>query len=161
MSESPQSLEKCRDKAKLVLNGAKEMCSTVLSKIFKCTDLSVLTKLLSSLKCLHRICSYYCKYVSHTLIRHSGFCETRYNPNHPPAFQMECFSRIVELHDFCKDVVPFVEEIDNEENLIKIHHICHVLSHYLQHFVLANPTFHTTPPHPFRCRNKRCSIWRY
>ena len=161
LSDSPQTLEKRRYKAKLVLNGAKEMCSTVLSKIFRCTDISVLSNLLHALKSLHKICAYYCKYVSHLDIEHSKFCETRYNPDHPPAFQMECFRVIAQLRDFCKDVLPFVEAIEIEEHMIKIQRIGHVLSHYLQHFVLAHPAFHTTPPPPFRRRNKNRSVWQY
>ena len=78
-TNSPKTLEKWHDKAKLVLSGAKEMAATIVSKIFKCQDLDVLRVLLKAMKCLHRICYYYALQVSHTKMRKTSSFESLYN----------------------------------------------------------------------------------
>ena len=161
MTGSPQSVEKRKDKAKLVLAGAKEMCKTILSKIFNCMNVPVLSRLLIALECFHKICSYYCQFISKTKIRKDRFFKAKYNPYYPPALQMDCFKYLAQLHDFCKDVTPFLEDRATHEHIIQIHRIALVISRYLQDFLMANPVFHATPPHYLRLRKKIRSNWQY
>ena len=159
-TNSPQTLEKWREKTKLVISSASEMASVIVSKIFKCTDFDVLRLLLKALQCLHRIYSYYAVDVSHTKISKSTTFESIYNGNHAPAFQMDCFHLSVQIRDFLGDVKPFLEEIENDNDMIEMYRIAYLISHFLQNFVVQHPDFHTKAP-PYVRRNKRRSTWSY
>ena len=137
------------------------MCKTILSKIFQCNNLAVLSQLCVALACFHRICSYYCKLVSNTKIRKDKFFETKYNPHHPPTVQTDCFKYLAELRDFCVDVTPFVDDIEKHEDIMHLHRIAFVMSRFLQDFLLANPVFHATPQPYFGLRKRKRSNWEY
>ena len=159
-TNSPQTLEKWCDKAKLVLSGAKEMASTIVSKIFKCQDLDVLCVLLKALKCLHRICYYYALQVSHTNMRKTSSFESLYNPTYALAYQMDCFQLAVEIRDFFGNVKPFLDEIENDNDMIEIYRISYIISHFVQHFIVRNRDFHSIAP-PYVKRRKKPSAWAY
>ena len=135
----PQTLEKWCDKAKLVLLGTKEMASTIVSKIFKCQELDVLHVLLKALKCLHHICYYYALQVSHTKMCRTSSFESLYNPTYAPAYQMDCFQLSVEIRDFFGNVKPFLDEIENDNDMIEIYHISHLISHFAAGFHCQKP----------------------
>ena len=88
---SPQSMEKRRDRAKLVIAGAHEMCSTIMSKVFKCNGIAVLSFLLESLQCLHKLCYYYAIEFEDFEVKKKVECNSVYNPAHPQTVQMDCF----------------------------------------------------------------------
>lgn len=157
---SPQTLEKWREKTKLVISGAKEMTSVIVSKIFKCQDLNVLGLLFKALRCLHRVCSNFTLCVSYTKIRKPKLFESIYNSTHPRAFQMDCFQLSVEIRDFLGHVKPFLEEIENDSEMIELYRIAYLISHFLQDFVVANCDFHTIPP-PYVRKSRRRSTWTY
>ena len=118
---SPQTLEKRRERAKLILAGAQEMCDHVLNKVFMCYDLNVLRPLFMSLKCLYNLCSYYSENVSHTKIGiREDDIDIIYNPDFLPAFQKGCFFMLSDIAIFCKYVVPFVREIETDDEMISI-----------------------------------------
>ena len=159
-TNSPQTLEKWHDKAKLVLSGAKEMAATIVSKIFKCQDLDVLRVLLKAMKCLHRICYYCALQVSHTKMRKTSSFESLYNPTYALAYQTDCFQLAVEIQDFFGNVKPFLDEIENDNHMIEIYRISYVISHFVQDFVVRNRDFHSIAP-PYVKRSKKCSMWAY
>ena len=159
-TNSHQTLEKWQDKAKLVLLGAKAMASTIVSKILECQDLDVLCLLLKALKCLHRICYYYALQVSHTKMHKTSSFESLYNPTYALAYQMDCFHLSVEIQDFFGNVKPFLDQIENDNDMIEIYHISYLISHFLQDFVVTNRDFHTIDP-PYVRRNKKRSMWPY
>ena len=159
-TNSPHTLEKWHDKAKLVLSGAKEMASTIVSKIFKCQDLDVLCELLKALKCLHCICYYYALQVSHTKMCKTSSFESLYNPTYAPANQMDCFQLAVEIRDFFGNVKPLLDEIENNNDMIEIYHISYIISHFVQDFIVRNRDFHLIAP-PYVKRSKKCSTWAY
>ena len=136
------------------------MTSVIVSKIFKCQDLDVLGLLFKALRCLHRVCTNYTLPVSHTKIRKSDFFESIYNCTHARAFQMDCFQLSVQICDFLGHVKPFLEEIENDSDMIEMYRIAYLISHFLQDFVVANRDFHTiAPPYVRKCRRR--STWTY
>ena len=160
VTNNPQTLEKWHDKAKLVLSGAKEMASTIVSKIFKCQDLDVLRVLLKALKCLHHICYYYTLQVSHTKMHKTSSFESLYNPTYAPAYQMDCFQLSVEIRDFFGNVKPFLDEIENDNDMIEIYCISYLISHFVQNFIVRNRDFQSIAPQYVK-RSKKCSTWAY
>ena len=73
---------------------------------------------------------------------------------------MDCFQLAVEIRDFFGNVKPFLDEIENDNHMIKIYRISYVISHFVQDFVVRNCDFHSIAP-PYVKRSKKCSTWAY
>ena len=159
---SPQSMEKRRSRAKLIVGGAHEMCKTIMSKVFICNDLVVLSILMQAAKCLSTVCRYYCMEFKDT-IKQIPKIESRsiYNPNHVESVQMDCFTLIGNVSYFFQLVKPLLKDIEEEYKVIRVTQIALATSHYLQDFLLKHRDFHILPPPVFKPHNSRQSVWRY
>ena len=154
-------MEKRRDRAKLIIAGAREMCSTIMSKVFKCNGIAVLAFLLQSLQCLHKLCYYYAIEFEDLEVKNKVECDSIYNPMHPPTVQMDCFRHVAEIQHFLKRVKPLIDDIESEYKAVRLIQISRVISHFLQDFVVRNSDFHAVPPPPFKIRKRKASVWRY
>ena len=56
---SPQTLQKKKERAKLVLNGLKLVCETMQTKLFWSKDVDMLSKLLSALRYIYNLAENY------------------------------------------------------------------------------------------------------
>ena len=158
---SPQTLEKRRDRAKLICAGAIEMLSHVMSKVFVCKRMDVLAILLKAGKCLHGIVHFFCCLDTKITSGHKIEYETIYNPDYLQAMQMDCFRVVSEIMYLFGRMKSYTYDIDCEDRVIQVTHIALVTSRYLQSFVVANAEFHAKPPVPYKRRHKARSMWHY
>ena len=154
-------MEKRRDRAKLLMGGTREMCFTIMNKVFTCNGNAVLLFLLEALQCLYKLCYYFAEEFRCKKLKHKVECNSVFNPTHAQTVQMDCFWLVAEMHCFFKDLRPFVTDVKSEYRIVRITQIALVTSHFLQDFVIRNRDFHTAPPPPFKLQNKRPSVWRY
>ena len=137
------------------------MCSTIMSKVFKCSGIPVLAFLLEALQCIFKLCNYFGNDFKKVTIKKKVECYSIYNPSHAETTQMDCFRLVAEIQHFLKRLRMLIDDIECEHELIQITRIALVKSHFLQDFVVRYSDFHAIPPPPFRVRNRRRSIWRY
>ena len=86
--------------------------------------------------------------------------ESLYNPTYALAYQMDCFQLSVEIQDFFGNVKPFLDEIENDNDMIEIYHISYLISHFVQDFIVRNHDFHSIAPLYVK-RSKKCSTCTY
>ena len=158
---SPQSLEKRRDRAKLILYGARQMSQHVMSHVFRCEQTAILCDLLANLKCLHKICLHLACTVSKSQVGHKITYKSTYTPHYLQSVQMDCFILAAEMSFLFGHLKPFIDTFEHEYEVVNVLHIALVTSRYLQAFVLKNSAFHAQPPPPFKVRNQRRSQWQY
>ena len=158
---SPQSLEKRRQRAKLISAGAIEMLNHVMSKIFVCKDMEVLRVLLKAGKCLHEIVRFFCCDDTKITPGHKIEYETIYNPDYLKAMQMDCFRVVADIMFLFGKMKSYIDTIEDEHRAIQVIRIALVTSRYLQSFVVGNADFHAKPPPPYKRHNRKRSVWQY
>ena len=161
LTGSPQSLEKRRQRAGLVVCGAVEMTNHVMCKMFKCDDLAVISNLLINLKCLHKICLFFARKVTSPNVGHRIDYKSTYTPDYLQSVQMDCFSLAAEIGFLLGKLKPYVNSFEEENNVIQLTRIALVISRYLQDFVLVNSAFHAQHPPVFKKSRKCRSVWQY
>ena len=126
------------------------MTKHVMWKMFKCDDLAALSNLLINLKCLHKICLFFARKVSSSNVGHRIDYKSTYTPDNVHSVQMDCFSLASEIGFLFGHLKPFINQFEEENNVIQLTRIGLVTSHYLQDFVQANSAFHAQPPPLFK-----------
>lgn len=156
---SPQTLEKKKQRAKLCVKGFREMCEHISFKIFFCKDVKVLSDLVASLRCMYNMLENFTYNHSHTVIG----CWTKSNDTYRPllleSLQMDSRMLFTDMTGFAKHVLPYIDEMVDENGVFNVTRLTRTFSLYLQKVVVDNKVFHAEPPKPLR-RPKR-SVWRY
>ena len=137
------------------------MSRFIMSKVFTCEDLCVLSPFLTNLKCLYNICHYFTCKVSSSNVCHKIDYKSTYTPEYLQSVQMDCFKLVVEISFLLGKIKPLLAEFEEENNVIQTMHIGLVISCYFQAFVLANSSFHAQLPPPFKLPKRQCSVWNY
>ena len=137
------------------------MSRFIMSKVFTCEELCVLSPFLTNLKCLYNICHYFACKVSSSNVCHKIDYNSTYTPEYLQSVQMDCFKLVAEISFLLGKIKPLLEEFEEENNVIHTMHIGLVISHYFQAFVLANSSFHAQPPPHFKLPKRRHSVWNY
>ena len=158
---SPQSMEKRRDRAKLIVSGALHMLQHVMSKLFACGKLNILADLLKAAKCLLCITLYVTSNITGNVVRDTIDYQTVFNPEYLQAMQMDCFRVVAELIYLFGKLKTLINNIDNETHIIQFTRISLVTSRYLQEYVVSHNDFHAMPPPPYKMRFTKRSTWNY
>ena len=135
LTGSPQSLEKWHNQSKIFLCGAIEMSRFIMSKVFTCEDLCVLSPFLTNLKCLYNICRYFACKVSSSNVCHKIDYKNTYTPEYLQSVQMDCFKLVAEISFLLGKIKPLLAEFEEENNVIHTMRIGLLISRYFQAFV--------------------------
>ena len=158
---SPQSMEKCHDRAKLIVSGTLHMLQHVMSNLFACGKLNILADLLKAAKCLLCITLYVTSSITGNVVWDTIDYQTVFNPEYLQAMQMDCFRVVAELIYLFGKLKTLINNIDNETHIIQFTHISLVTSRYLQEYVVSHNDFHAMPPPPYKPRFTKRSTWNY
>ena len=154
-------MEKQRNRAKLFLYSAIEMSRFIMSKVFTCEELYVLSPFLTNLKCLYNICHYFACKVSSSNVCHKIEYKNTYTPEYLQSVQMDCFKLVAEISFLLGKIKPLLEGFEEENNVIHTMRIGLVITRYFQAFVLANSSFHAQLPPHFKLPKRCHSVWNY
>ena len=161
-TESPQTLEKRKERGKLIYKGAISMIQLFVAKIFACDSINVLNALLHPLICMYKLCAEYPVEIScgNLKFKKKIELESLYEPLYARGIQMDCFNHLVEIRFFLQEVRKKFDEMEEDTMVIAANRIGLLISRFFQTFCLHNAAFHTIPP-TYRKRTSRCSNWHY
>ena len=134
--DSPQMLEKRKQRGNLIFAGAISMCQLFVSKIFACKSLNVLNALLHPLLCIYKLCVQFPVDIEVRRLKLKKKIELQsiYNPLYPNALQMDCFHHLIEIGFFSKHMKNNLDNIEEDNIVIAANHIGFLISQFLQTF---------------------------
>ena len=161
LTNSPHTLEKKKERAKLVLNGLKLVCETMQTKLLWSKDVDMLSKLLSVLQCIYNLAENYTKLYSDTEMGPWIKMSKMYRPLLLDSIRMDIHALFADIIVFTQKLVPFIEETDIKDAIDEAICLNVTFSRFLQDVLIKNKVFHCTIPQPYRRRNTRRSVWNY
>ena len=161
-TDSPQTLEKRKEKGKVIYKGATSMLQLFIAKIFACDSINVLNALLRPLMCMYKLCAEFPMEITKGNLKLKKKIELQsiYNPLYPHAIQMDCFHHLIEIGFFITEFNKKFDEIEENSIVVAANRIGLLVSRYLQTFCVHNAAFHTIPP-TYRKPTSRRSNWNY
>ena len=64
-----------------------------------------------------------------------------YNPSYENAWQMDCFHYLIEIGMFIKQMRSYLDEIEENNNVIAVNRVGTLMSRFLQDFCLQHVEF--------------------